>query len=255
MIEFLDTAVVLDQRLGLALLAVTVGGIIRGFTGFGSALVIIPTFAVLFGPREAVVVHSIMEVPVVMGLMPTGLRHANRNIAVPMVVALAITTPIGATVLASIDADILKVVISAVILCMVVLLAMQQRVSAFLGRRSAVTAGAFGGLVQGATGVGGPPIVRALMARGDNAPIARANIILVTSAVVAASLISFAAFGLITPEILMLGLVASPVSLTTTFLGMYVFRLTGGRAHRTVTLLVLALTALLTLLTAAIPNP
>ena len=252
--EILDTTIVLDQRLGLAFLAVTVGGLIRGFTGFGSALVIIPTFAVLFGPREAVVMHSIMEIPVVIGLLPTGLRHSNRSIAIPMVVALAVTTPIGATVLASIDSDILKVVISGVILCMVLLLALQQHVSAFLGRRSAVAAGAMGGLVQGATGVGGPPIVLALMARGDKALVARANIILVASAVVAASLISFAAFGLITTDILLLGLLASPVSLATTFLGMFLFRKVGGRAHRAVTLLVLALTALLTLLTSVIPN-
>ena len=242
-----------DPRFGLALVAIIAGGLIRGFTGFGSALVIIPTLALLFGPREAVVMHSIMEIPVVIALMPNALKNAQSSITTPMVLTLALTTPIGATVLAFIDAGLLKIMISAVILCMVALLAFQRQVSAFLSRASAMAAGAVGGLLQGATGIGGPPIVLALMARGDNARVSRANIIVVASVVVIASFLSFLAFGLITTKILILGAIASPLSVATTYLGTVLFKQVGSVTHRNVTLVVLACTAVWTLITATMP--
>ena len=102
-------------------------------------------------------------------------------------------------------------------------------------------------MIQGATGVGGPPIVTTLLARGDPPDVSRANVIAVMSSVIAVSILSFGAFGLITREVLVTGGLAAPICLLATLAGMQIFRLFGGRHHRSVTLVVLALTALETL--------
>jgi uncharacterized membrane protein YfcA len=227
--------------------AVCIGGIVRGFTGFGSALIIIPALTLVFSPIQAVVMHSVMEVPVVLGLAPTAIRHADRSVALPMIAALIITTPIGAVVLSTIDADALKLMIAMAVLGMVSLLAFQRRVQVLLGRRGTIAGGALGGLIQGATGIGGPPIVTALMARGDEPVVSRGNVIAVMSSVISVSLVAFGLFGLITREVLVMGALASPFCLLATLSGMHAFKVFGGANHRSVTLVVLALTALETL--------
>ena len=116
MIDIFGTLVAVDTRLAVLIVAVCIGGIVRGFTGFGSALIIIPALTIVFDPLQAVVMHSIMEIPVILGLAPTAIRHANRRIVVPMILMLFITTPIGAMVLSTIDVDLLKIVISFAVL-------------------------------------------------------------------------------------------------------------------------------------------
>jgi len=247
MLEFLGAHIAIDERLFVLVVAVCIGGLVRGFTGFGSALIIIPALTLAFDPLQAVVMHSIMEIPVILGLVPTAVRHADRRIVLPMIGLICITTPIGAAVLSTVNVDLLKIVISFAVLAMVCLLAVQDQVSALLGTRGTLVGAAVGGLTQGATGVGGPPIVTTLLARGDLPDVARANVIAVMSSVIAISLVSFAAFGLVTREVLVTGGLAAPVCLLATLAGMLAFRYFGGRHHRNVTLVVLVLTALETL--------
>lgn len=247
MIDVLGTSIAVDMRLAVVLAAVCIGGIVRGFTGFGSALIIVPALAVVFGPLQAVVMHSIMEIPIILGLAPTAIRHADRQIVLPMIAILFVTTPIGALVLSTIDVDVLKIVISIAVLGMVALLSVQDRVFAILGRRGTLVGAGLGGLIQGATGVGGPPIVTTLLARRDPPDVSRANVIAVMSSVIVVSIISFTLFGLVTPDVLITGALAAPVCSLATLAGMHAFRIVGGRYHRGVTLVVLALAALETL--------
>lgn len=247
MIELFGVQIALDTRLVVLLVAVSIGGIVRGFTGFGSALIIIPALTLVFNPLHAVVMHSVMEVPVILSLAPTAIKHADRSVAQPMILALLITTPLGAIVLSSIDVNSLKLMIAIAVLGMVCLLAVQRQISAMIGPRGTIAAGGLGGLIQGAVGIGGPPIVTALMARGDQPDTSRGNVIAVMSSVIAVSLVSFGALGLITKEVLIIGALVSPVCLLATLAGMYAFGKFGAAHHRVVTLVVLALTALETL--------
>ncbi len=247
MIDILGTQVAADERMLVLIIAVCVGGVIRGFTGFGSALIIIPALTLAFDPLQAVVMHSIMEIPVILGLAPTAVRYADRRIVLPMIVLLCVTTPIGAAILSTVNVDFLKIAISLAVLAMVGLLAVQDRVSALLGTRGTLIGATAGGLIQGATGVGGPPIVTTLMARGDPPDATRGNVIAVMSSVIAISLVSFAAFGLITRDVLVTGGLAAPLCLLATLAGMFAFKFFGGRHHRSVTLVVLVLTALETI--------
>ncbi|CAN0478585.1 unnamed protein product, partial [Discosporangium mesarthrocarpum] len=70
MIELFGESINLNIDLALIIVAVCIGGFIRGFTGFGSALVIVPSLALVFSPREAVAMHAVMEIPVILSMLP-----------------------------------------------------------------------------------------------------------------------------------------------------------------------------------------
>lgn len=235
----------LDVWLAVAAIAVVAGGFLRGFTGFGSALAIIPALAIVFDPRAAVAMHAVMEIPVILNLARDAIGKSRRATVGPMLLALMITTPIGAIALKTVDADTMRLVIAALVLSMVLLLAGRDRLAAFVGRRASLAAGAVGGLIQGASGVGGPPVVLALLARGDDPETARGNVVAVMSSMIAVSIVTFALYGLIDREVLVVGLLAAPLCLAATIAGRAVFRRTGGRDHRVLALATISLSALL----------
>jgi len=55
----------------LAAVAVFLAHLVKGITGFGSSLVAMPLFVVLWGPREAVFVNAVIE-------LVAGFGHAVR---------------------------------------------------------------------------------------------------------------------------------------------------------------------------------
>ena len=56
------------------LIVVYFSGIIRGYTGFGSALLTVPALAILFGPVQAVAIEILIEIPVSIGLLPKAIK-------------------------------------------------------------------------------------------------------------------------------------------------------------------------------------
>lgn len=239
--------VALDGWLALAALAVLAGGFLRGFSGFGSAQIVVPVLAMVFGPRAAVAMHGIMEIPVILYLARNASGAVERRTVAPMLAALLLTTPLGALVLKAADPDWLRLAISVAVLGMVALIARQGELRLFAGAAGCAGAAALGGLTQGATGVGGPPVVTALLSRGDAAETARANIAAVMSAMIAVSIASFAAYGLIDWTVLVMGGLAAPLCLGAAIAGSRAFARGGGRSYRFVALALIAVMAMLTL--------
>lgn len=115
-------------QLLLAAVAVFIGGFLRGFVGFGGALVIVPVMALAFTPKFAVVLHAITELPGIIQLLPTAVRHCSRKTVLPMILALLIGTPVGVYALTAIDTDTMRIIISALVLVMVGMLAWNTRI-------------------------------------------------------------------------------------------------------------------------------
>lgn len=96
--EILDSVAVhlppLTQSIG-ALFAVVLGGVIRGFTGFGAALVIVPIVAIVYDPKTAIALHALIEIPSIMQLLPDATRDCARKTVVPMLFAVLVSLPAG----------------------------------------------------------------------------------------------------------------------------------------------------------------
>lgn len=231
----------------LAVAAIFLGGFLRGFVGFGGALVIVPVLALIFTPKLAVVIHAITELPGIIQLLPTAVRHCVRRTVLPMIIALVIGTPLGVYALTAVDTDIMRIVISALVLIMVAMLALNARINFTANMRSTVTGGIVGGIIQGAAGIGGPPVVALLLSRGEDPATTRGNIVVMMSSMVIIALPFLWIYGLISARTLILGGFAAPIYLLATYLGSRYFRTGGSGIYRAMALLILALTAISTL--------
>src|SRR5712675_56452 len=112
-----------------------VAGLMRGFAGFGSAMLMAPIFAILFGSADMVVTVVAIETIVSLQLFPQVRRQADWKTLAPMSLAACLAMPFGVWALASVDKGTIVTAVSAIIVAFVILMWTGWR---YRGRRSAV---------------------------------------------------------------------------------------------------------------------
>jgi uncharacterized membrane protein YfcA len=165
-----------------------------------------------------------------------------------MVLAALVSVPAGMYFLVAIDAQVMRIVMSISVLTMVGLLATGWQYKGIIGPAATATGGLVGGLVQGAAGVGGPPIVTLLMSKGDEPRRTRGNIIIAMGSLLVIALPAQYFYGLFHAEVVVLAVLLAPVYVLSTYMGSMLFRKTGGRHYRKGTMALLAITAVSTLI-------
>lgn len=249
----------LDELLGampdwrassLVVAAVALGGFLRGFVGFGAALVIVPVLGLVVGPRAAVAISCLMGLPAVMQLLPEAARRAERPVVLPICAAIFAATPVGAGVLVTVDPAIMQIVISLLVVAMVAFLASGWKLTREPGLGTLVGAGVAGGLVQGIGGIGGPPVVAVALARPGSPEQQRGNVLALMTAIALSSVLPLAWLGLFTRQALVGGLLLFPVYSLATAIGSRWFARGGSHYYRRAAFVTLALVGLATLLAA-----
>lgn len=232
------------QLLFLAL-AAFVGGLARGFSGFGGGLIFVPLASAAMGPKIAAPVLLIVDFTLTVGMTPAAWRKANRREVFTMLAGALVGTPLGALALARLPSVTLRWIICVVVVCLLALLVSGWR---YRGTpRAALTAGvgAVAGLFGGAAQVSGPPIVAYWLGGSAPAPVVRSNLVLYFAL---ASVISFATYlagGLLTREVALVCLVAGPGYGLGIWIGARMFGLASEATFRRICYLLIALAALL----------
>lgn len=238
----------IDARLVMVIVAVTIAGLLRGFIGFGAALISVPIFSLVLGPHAAIPVNAVMGLPAVFQLLPEAVRRAERPVVVPICLATFAATPIGTWALVAADPALMTVAISALVLLMVAVLASGWRLRGAIGMGKLITAGVAGGLVQGVAGVGGPPVVAVALSRPGEASQQRANVLALMTAISLSSILPLAYHGLFTRQTVIIGLLLIPIYSAATALGARYFALGGQKHYRRAALATLAVIGIATLI-------
>ncbi|WP_431282246.1 sulfite exporter TauE/SafE family protein [Humitalea sp. 24SJ18S-53] len=180
MTAFLDAVVSLPGtwQFWPAVVATAVAGLMRGYAGFGTAILLSPVFSTLWGPLAAVPVMLLMELLVSVQLLPKAMGHADRRTILPLGLAAVIATPFGAWVLLSADGEVLRRSIGFLVLVFGFLLMSGWRYHGTRPTGLNVAVGATAGLMKGATGMSGPPVILYLLAGAEEARQHRASLIL-----------------------------------------------------------------------------
>ncbi len=238
----------LDARFAAVCLATLVGGFMRGFVGFGAALVTIPVLSLAYEPRLAVAAMSVVGIPTLFQLLPEAIRTSERPIVVPISLAILLSTPLGTWILVSVSPALMKVVISLLVVIMVAMLMRGWRLEQQVGRPILIGAGVAGGLIQGTAGIGGPPVVAVILSRPGTPVQQRGNVLALMTAVSLSSLLPLLYFGLFTRQAITTGLLLLPVYGGSILLGSRYFAVGGARHYRHAAMATLALIGIATLI-------
>ena len=87
--------IVIDQSLVIAFIAVIISGLVRGYSGFGAALIIIPVFSNLYSPLTALSFHVLIEMPTLLVLLPSAIKTYDRKLINTSLISLVVSVPFG----------------------------------------------------------------------------------------------------------------------------------------------------------------
>ena len=238
----------------LIALVVIFSGFLRGFIGFGSGLLMIPILSYFYSPVFAMVFNIVIEIPATIYLTFVGIKKSNLREITPMMFTMMLTIPFGTIFLVSVDEQIIKTLMSLLLIFFVILIATGWRIKSTITKYVLVLGGVISGLMQGATGMGGPPYVTVLLSKNDSDDVARANILVITSGLVISAIISLYYFGLFTKDILLTGAISAPIYVFATYIGTKFFNYSGNKYFRNSSLIALGVVGLATLIGALISN-
>lgn len=137
---------------------VLLGSSVQWLTGMGFALVAVPALVLMLGPAEGVVLANCAAGAICVVGLAGGWRQVRLRAMVPLCVAAACTVPAGAWMTRQLPEPALLLVMGGLVTVAVLLIMRGVRVPALRGTRGAVAAGAAGGFMNAAAGVGGPPV-------------------------------------------------------------------------------------------------
>jgi uncharacterized membrane protein YfcA len=224
--------------------AALVAGLVRGFSGFGTAMIFLPVAGQWLDPFAAITAMVIMDFIGPLPNVPRALRDGHRPDVMRLALGMLIAMPVGVFVLTQVAPEVFRYSVSIITGLLLILLMLGVRYAGVLSQRLVYGAGAAGGLLGGAVGVGGPPVIMLYMASEQPAKSIRANITLYLLLTDVVLLVVFAAFGKLDYSALGLGLVLAVPYLSGNVIGALMFRPQAERIYRAVAYTIIAASAL-----------
>ena len=222
----------LSPELFVALGVAAAAGLMRGFAGVGSGMLMAPVFAVLFGPVQTVAVIVLMEIIVTAQLLPGVRREIDWKLVAPMGMAAACLMPVGSWLLVSLDPDLVARGIALVVAAFAVLLMAGWRYEG--GKRLSATlgVGALSGVLMASTSLGNPPVMAYLLSGRDAAAANRANFTGYFAVTLAALIAMMAAAGLIDRSAVITAALLLPLFMAGAWAGSRLFRRSSEALYR-----------------------
>jgi uncharacterized protein len=222
-----------------AAVIVFAAGFLRGFTGFGFGLLAVPALTLFFEPREIVPAVVILTAVVGLQLLRRVWSQADWPSVKLLTIGAVIGTPFGAWVLASVSADLMRAIIGSICIAAVLLLWRGFKLHSVPGRGARVGIGIVSGLINGATAMGGPPVIIFFLALPSGVAVGRASLLVFFFFTSIISIVVQASAGLMSFRVLVLTLLMLPVMALGNRLGDHWFGKATDRHYRLVALVFL----------------
>jgi uncharacterized membrane protein YfcA len=236
----------LDYAWGLAVIALAAA--LQAITGFGFSLMAVPLVALVWEPSTAIVATGICALALTGTSTWRERAHVRRADALVVWLAACAGMPIGVLVLRHADAPTLRALIALSLLACTALLWRGLRLPT--GRWVQGGVGFVSGLLITSTGINGPPVVLAFQAQGMPQRNFRATLAAVFAAQRVVALGMIGAAGLMRRDALGLAALGVPAVLLGWELGNRVFHRLDPRLFRRLVLVLLLVSAAVTLASA-----
>ena len=164
------------------ILTMGMAGLVRGFTGFGTALIFVPV-AGSFLPAETVIaVMALTGMVSTFVLLPRAWRQGDPSEVGTLVLTALVTVPLGLFLMQKLDNLTVRWIVSAVAGGTLIALVSGWRYQGEVRRVGLLAIGAAAGLVGGMTGLTGPVVILFYLAGQAAAQSVRANTIMFLAA-------------------------------------------------------------------------
>jgi uncharacterized protein len=221
-------------------LAAALAGAVRGFTGFGAALVFIPIASSIVEPWQAVVLLFVIDSVTTLPLLPNAFRHCTWREVIPLTLGAAAMVPVGAYFLLSVDPTALRWALSALALAAVAALASGWRYQALPNPTLSAGVGIVSGFLGGLCSFYGPPIAIFWLGGQSRSGTIRANVNVFLLVMTLVAGVTYASHGLFKSAVVYQGLILMPVYGLAVWIGSKFFRHVSESSFRRIAYLIIA---------------
>lgn len=220
-------------------------GIVRGFAGFGTAMIYLPFAAQVLGPFEALTTLMVKDIIVPMMHVPRAIKEGHPKDVLRLGAGALVTVPIGVFVLSLIEPVVFRWAVSLVALILLIMLMLGVRYRGKLTPPLIYGTGGLGGFLTGSVGIPGPPVIMLYIASTLPVKAVRANnmLYLIVADIILVGVLAWK--GLLVASALVLGLLMIlPYSLGNV-IGAAIFRPEAEKFYRLAAYVIIAGSAIL----------
>ena len=195
----------------LAAAACLVAGVVRGFTGFGLALIVVTAVSVLAAPVEIVPIAVILDLFASVRMLPHVHKDVDRRGVVLMTLGALPMIPVGVWLLAVVHEDHMRLAIGVVVLLATLAIAAGMGLKRSPGPSLKVVTGCAVGIMTGSAGIPGPPVILLYLSSPLPPATLRATAVAIFMVTDFAVLALLAVKGFVTAEVLLHCLILIPI--------------------------------------------
>ncbi len=240
-------AALADRRIVTAAGVALLSGLVRGFSGFGGAMIYMPLVAAIYEPRIAAVTILAVDVISSTPFAIPEVRRCNWRQVLPMAIAMAVGVPFGTWLLIALDPTVLRWCIAILVLSLVGVVASGWRYHGEPRLPVTFAVGFSSGVTGGAVQIAGPQVILYWLTSQHGAAAVRANVMVFFMLCGVALVANYLIEGLFTAHSLALSLLLCVPYLSGVGIGSYFFRGSSDRLYRGIAYGVIAMAALLSL--------
>ncbi|WP_051305363.1 sulfite exporter TauE/SafE family protein [Desulfogranum mediterraneum] len=243
----------LSWTYGYAMVVIFIASLVRGYSGFGFAMISTLTLALVFPPAQVVPVILILDVVASFWLISKVWQSVDWKSLALIISGAILTLPLGSLALTLTPIRPMRIFLSLTILLLCLGLLANRRPCRETPRPLTLVVGMVSGFLTGVAAIGGPPVILFYFSSGRAVSVSRASMIVFFFLVDSLAVLSSLWYGLLNQQTLSLSLgLFIPLGLGI-WSGNYLFnRLTNEASFRRQVLILLATIACLSLLKALI---
>lgn len=209
-------------QIAVAVAATFGAAFIRGLTGFGFGILLVPILALALTPVEAVLAVNVMAGLVALTDIRLILREAEKS-AIVISALVVVGTPLGLLLLEATPNALARLIIALIALSAFFAVLLPKRGADQPGHLATGAVGLSAGLLTGFAAMPGPPVVPYYVGRHIPRMTAKASMIGIFGVAAAAGVGSGAAIGALEWQVLVLGLSLFPLVLLGNWIGSLAF--------------------------------
>ena len=233
------------QVLALSSAAILVAAIVRGFSGFGFSLLAITAISLILPVPQIVPSIFLLEIAASINLIPSIWRDIHWRSLIWLMAGYVIGLPLGVYALVNAPAAPAQIALGLLVIGTAILMLRGFHLAKTPGAAASTVTGAASGLLNGAFGIGGPPVVLFYFSTPAAAAVGRASVIAFFLSTDTLGLAELARNGLVTQQSFVQFVAWLPALIIGVFIGAKGFKHMDAAKFRKAVLWILILLAVI----------